>query len=84
MFKKEFYVKAKGNVQKWLGDETSTLSSESGLLTVGGLLVAGGVMTLMFPKIKEGFSNVGDKFVSASGGSGMVADPLGTGQADWK
>ncbi|MCF6094510.1 hypothetical protein L1765_11100 [Microaerobacter geothermalis] len=71
------------NVKYWIKNEDSQVSSETGLLTVGGLLLAAGVMTLVYPQAKTAFGNIMSKFTSASSGNGMVADPLGTGQADW-
>lgn len=71
-------------VQAWIKNEESQVSSESGLLLVGGLLLASGIMTLVYPQAKEGFDSMMAKFTSAADGQGMVNDPLGTGQADWK
>lgn len=71
-------------VKNWLKSEESQVSSETGILTVLGVLLGGGIATLVAPKAKVGFDNVMDKFTSGTNGSGMVADPTGSGQADWK
>jgi len=72
------------NIKSWLKDETSQNSSETGTLTVGILLVAAGIIILLGPQIKTGFSNITQKFVAASQGDGSLIDPLnGTGSSDW-
>ncbi|MCM3240660.1 hypothetical protein M3589_23685 [Heyndrickxia oleronia] len=69
--------------KKWLKEETSQVSSETGILTIMGLVLGGGIAALVAPKMKDSFDNVMEKMTNASSGPGAVHDPLGTGQGDW-
>lgn len=70
-------------IKGWLKEEKSQVSSETGILTVLGVLLGGGIAALIAPKAKAGFDSVMSKFTSATNGSGTVADPTGSGQVDW-
>lgn len=73
-------------MKSWAKDEKSQVVSETGLLTLGGIILVGGAVAIMAPGIKEAFTNGMERLTSASEGPGLVADPLGTGQgmgSDW-
>ncbi|MDX8367199.1 hypothetical protein [Cytobacillus sp. IB215665] len=67
----------------WMKNETSQVTTEVGGYVLMGIILAGGIITLAAPKLKTAFGNSFDRMVNASSGPGLVADPFGTGQADW-
>jgi len=71
-------------IKSWLKEEKSQVSSETGVLTIMGLVLGGGIATLVAPKMKEAFGNVMEKMTSASVGPGTPDNPFGPEQgAGW-
>jgi hypothetical protein len=86
MFKSKF-KKVTSKAKEWVLDNRSQQSSETGVLTIGSLLLAAGVMTLSFPKVKEAFGNIMGRFTGiTSNGSatGNATDPFTSGAVGWQ
>ena len=81
-------VKTMNMVQKakaWLKSESSQVSNENGMFIVAVILLVVGITALLFPPIKTAFTDMMDKFLTASGTvDSSTSDPIGSTDGSWE
>ena len=71
-------------VMAWLKEEKSQVSNESGMHNIGVILLVIGIMALLYPAIKMGFTSIMDKFTQTAATSDVsVTNPLGVAD-EWQ
>jgi hypothetical protein len=71
-------------VLAWLKEEKSQVSNESGMHNIGVILLVIGIMALIYPAIKMGFTSIMDKFtITAATTDVKVTNPLGVAD-EWQ
>jgi hypothetical protein len=71
-------------IAAWLKEEKSQVSNESGMHNIGVILLVIGIMALIYPAIKMGFTSIMDKFTTTAATTDVkVTNPLGTAD-EWQ
>jgi hypothetical protein len=71
-------------IAAWLKEEKSQVSNESGMHNIGVILLVIGIMALIYPAIKMGFTSIMDKFTTTAATTDVkVTNPLGVAD-EWQ